>query len=57
MREGREDGNSRPGYRKRGGKRKGLGMESDCVYSKERGVWRSQGGNIRDVAMGRGWGE
>ena len=27
MREGREDGNSRPGYRKRGSKRKGLGME------------------------------
>ena len=32
-------------------------MESDCVYSRERGVWRSQSGNIRDVAMGRGWGE
>lgn len=36
---------------------KGLRMETDCVYSRERGVWRSQGGNIRDVAMGRGWGE
>ena len=27
------------------------------VYSRERGVWHSQSGNIRDVAMGRGWGE
>ena len=42
MREGREDGNSRPGYRKRGGKRKGLGME------------RKGGGRRGDIGQGEG---
>ena len=36
MREGREDGNSRPGYRKRGSKRKGLGMERKLFAQRTR---------------------
>lgn len=32
-------------------------MESDSAHSRERGAWSSQGGHIRDLAVGRAWGE